>query len=88
MDLDVRNDFTQHNLSSILGAERHLRVGAGLPGGPQWTHARQSAFVPPGPRSVEDLLEPIRAIRGRHRWDAADDATNAVPSTLSTPEAP
>jgi hypothetical protein len=38
-DPSIRNDFVQHNMSSILGTERHLRKEAGtsLPGGPEWT---------------------------------------------------
>jgi hypothetical protein len=34
----VRNDFVQHNLSALLGMERHLRAkeGVELPGGPEW----------------------------------------------------
>lgn len=39
LDTSVRNDFVQHNMSSILGLERHLREADSviLPGGPRWT---------------------------------------------------
>jgi hypothetical protein len=39
LDSSVRNDFVQHNMSSLLGLERFLRRRAGelVPGGPGWT---------------------------------------------------
>ena len=77
MDVDMRNDFTQHNLSSLLGAERHLRAADGveLPGGPRWTPEKQAAYTPPETAAVDALLAPVVEVRGRPtRWDAAAEA--------------
>ena len=40
IDPSIRNDFVQHNMSSILGTERHLhrQQGTAIPGGPEWTN--------------------------------------------------
>lgn len=73
MDLDLRNDFTQHNLSSVLGLERHLRDGS-LPGGPTWSWARQEPYGPGAAPPVDQLLGPLRSIRGMHRWDVEEPA--------------
>ena len=72
MDPDLRNDFTQHNLSALLGAERHLRApGERLPGGPTWTSELQAAFVPPVAEDRLRWLRPLVDVRGRTRGDAA-----------------
>ena len=63
----VRNDFVQHNLSGLLGMERHLRAADGvtLPGGPNWTG---SARIP----SPEDLV----------RWQGWRDEWGAGPTLI------
>lgn len=75
MDPDLRNDYTQHNLSSVLGLERHLRAREGvvLPGGPTWSWARQRAWSPPPARQVSTWLEPVRHFRGPLVWDRPND---------------
>jgi hypothetical protein len=72
MDPDLRNDFTQHNLSSVLGTERHLRraLGQTVPGGPRWTAADQAGYDGAAAVDVPALLAPFRRLRGPHRWDA------------------
>ena len=67
LDMDVRNDFVQHNMSSVLGFERHLRRGEGvtLPGGPGWTEKRLAGTDLPGIPASE--LAPLRAASLRHR---------------------
>lgn len=75
IDPDLRNDFTQHNLSSVLGTERHLRAAAGemVPGGPTWTAQAQQEWAVPRREMVDELLAPVRAFRGPTHWD---DVTN------------
>ena len=38
LDMDIRNDFVQHNMSAVIGLERHLLLaqGVSVPGGPDW----------------------------------------------------
>ncbi len=69
MDVDLRNDFTQHNLSAVLGAERHLREGVTLPGGPGWSAVQQGPYEPFLGGKLAEHLAPLRGIRGAHRWD-------------------
>ncbi len=48
----IRNDYVQHALSAMLGAERHLRSDRRVPGGPAW---------PPGlSRDFPGIAAPVR----------------------------
>ena len=73
LDMDVRNDFVQHNMSSLLGAERHLlrKDGVALPGGPGWMEKRLAGSDFPGIPASE--LDRLRAAtlryRGTTRWE-------------------
>jgi hypothetical protein len=57
VDLELRSDFTQHNLSAMLGTERHLSDRV-LPGGPSWRGAER-----PGRDYLPDA-QSLDAIRG------------------------
>jgi len=87
MDLDLRNDFTQHNLSSVLGTERHLRGGV-LPGGPLWSFALQDTFEPSDTAGMDELLQPLRSIRGSHKWDAVEPVGIGVDGDTEPPRHP
>ncbi len=69
LDMDVRNDFVQHNMSSVLGAERHLRRADGvtLPGGPGWMEQRLAGTDFPGIPVGE--LDTLRAASLRYRGE-------------------
>jgi len=74
IDPSIRNDFVQHNMSSILGTERHLRKkqGTALPGGPEWTNLnRNEGLTWPGVPEAE--LTKLRAatmrFRGKTDWE-------------------
>ncbi len=69
IDTQIRNDYTQHNLSSVLGTERHLRSETRLPGGPSWKPAEAAAFEGVPSSTMEDLREMIRAVRPPTRWE-------------------
>ena len=67
LDMDVRNDFVQHNMSSVLGLERHLRRADGvtLPGGPGWMEKRLAGTDFPGIPAGE--MAALRAASLRYR---------------------
>lgn len=69
LDTDVRNDFVQHNMSALLGAERHLlrQDGVVVPGGPGWMEKRMEGTVYPG--LAEAKLAPLRADSLRYRGE-------------------
>ena len=73
LDMDIRNDFVQHNMSSLLGLERHLRLAQDqrLPGGPGWTEqvlegARFEGI--PDEKMAELRADTVR-YRGLTRWE-------------------
>jgi len=74
LDMDVRNDFVQHNMSSALGLERHLRRadGVALPGGPGWMEKRLAGTDFPGIPADElaTLREATVRYRGPSIWEA------------------
>ena len=67
LDMDVRNDFVQHNMSSVLGLERVQRRSEGvtLPGGPGWMEKRLAGTDFPGVPERE--LARLRAASLRYR---------------------
>ena len=74
LDMDVRNDFVQHNMSSAIGLERNWRLDNGevLPGGPGWIEGRLDGTktwtgVPPD--RMESLQAWSRKWRGETHWD-------------------
>jgi hypothetical protein len=75
LDTNIRNDFVQHNMSSLLGLERHLLRGQGVvvPGGPGWMELRMKAEEYPGLPAGE--LGRLRAetlrYRGETIWEQA-----------------
>ncbi len=73
LDSAVRNDFVQHNMSSILGLERHLREadGVDLPGGPRWTERNLGGETFDGiPEAEMDALRAwTKHYRGETRWE-------------------
>lgn len=73
VDLTIRNDYVQHNLSSLLGFERLLRLEAGevLPGAPEQTAAEQRAFPGLPAERLAALQAEMVAIRGPTRWEIA-----------------
>ncbi len=76
LDTDVRNDFVQHNMSALLGAERHLlrHDGVVVPGGPGWMEKVLEGTVYPGIAETE--LATLRAdslrYRGETIWEKAE----------------
>ena len=70
---DVRNDFVQHNMSSLLGAERHLLRHDGMvaPGGPGWMEKRLDGTEYPGIEQGEltELREASLRYRGETIWE-------------------
>ncbi len=79
LDTSIRNDFIQHNLSAVLGLERHLRAANGevVPGGPLWTLGRArgeiAAFGGVPAEEMARLRAASVAVRGRMRWELDDD---------------
>jgi hypothetical protein len=77
LDMDIRNDFVQHNMSSVLGAERHLlrKAGQVVPGGPGWMEKRLAGTDFPG--IPEDQMQALRAdtlrYRGETRWEETEE---------------
>ncbi|MBJ95401.1 MAG: hypothetical protein CMP23_13140 [Rickettsiales bacterium] len=74
IDPSVRNDFVQHNMSSILGAERHLRKkqGIALPGGPEWTNSNlEQGLTWPGveQQQMTKLRAATLKFRGTTDWE-------------------
>jgi len=72
-DPKVRNDYVQHNMSSILGTERHLRAADNikLPGGPIWTEENLKGATHPGvPATDMDALRTATMrYRGKTQWE-------------------
>ncbi len=75
LDVSIRNDFVQHNMSAVIGNERHMAYrarGEELPGGPLWTkmnleEGRTFAGVP-AERMAELRAASVR-YRGETLWD-------------------
>lgn len=87
IDVTIRNDYVQHNLSAILGLERLARLDAGerLPGDPTWTLADQEAFNGLSERQIAELQAFTRRIRGDMLWDRV--ARRGGPGAAAGPEA-
>lgn len=73
VDLTIRNDFVQHNLSAVLGLERIMRMERGeeVPGAPDQTASAQRAFPGVARDRLEALQRELVAIRGETRWEIA-----------------
>jgi len=93
IDSEIRNDFVQHNMSAVLGTERHMAYRARkeeLTGGPLWTLLNQKeGQTHPGVSSEE--MTRLRAASQRYRGDTLWEtrwkaAQAAAPS--ETPSAP
>jgi len=73
LDMDVRNDFVQHNMSALLGAERHLlrKDDRVLPGGPGWMERRLAGedFAGLSEAELGPLREATLRYRGETRWE-------------------
>ena len=74
LDTDVRNDFVQHNMSSLLGLERYVRARDGevLPGGPGWTEKYLAGEVTWDGIPADEmatLREATMRYRGANRWE-------------------
>ena len=86
-DPSIRNDFVQHNMSSILGTERHLRKkdGVALPGGPGWTKLNRAGTTFPamGAEEIASLRAATLRYRGTTRWEDIDKPT--TPQSASGP---
>jgi len=78
LDMDVRNDFVQHNMSALIGAERHLlrKDGHVLPGGPGWMEKRLAGadFAGIPQADIDRLREATLRYRGETRWEEPADA--------------
>ena len=77
LDTDIRNDFVQHNMSALIGAERYLRhlTGTELPGGPGYTERRLAGSVAWEGIPAEELAilrEATMRYRGATRWEKAE----------------
>ena len=83
VDVQVRNDYTQHNLSSLLGTERHLRAGAEeLPGGPKWKLEDSVVYGGLGPSQLKSARRELLEIRPMTSFDATlASPDEAGPST-------
>ena len=92
LDTTIRNDFVQHNMSSILGLERHLREadGVDLPGGPRWTTRNLEGATYPGvpEAQMETLREWTLHYRGETRWEQQPAAKTDDADTTETPTEP
>lgn len=73
VDLTIRNDYVQHNLSALLGLERHMRRDQGerLPGAPEQTRAELQAFPGLTPERLAELRRPLFEVRGATSWELA-----------------
>ena len=73
LDMDIRNDFVQHNMSAVLGAERHLLRAQEIvvPGGPDWMGqvlaGTRYEGIPEGELGL--LREASLRYRGETRWE-------------------
>jgi hypothetical protein len=73
LDSSIRNDFVQHNMSSLLGLERFLRTRDGevIPGGPGWTErylGGEEFSGIPAEKMTELRAETMR-YRGPSSWE-------------------
>jgi hypothetical protein len=75
LDSTIRNDFVQHNMSSLLGLERFLRRRAGevVPGGPGWTerYLGGEEFKGISPEMMAELRADTLRYRGESDWEAS-----------------
>ena len=75
IDTDIRNDFVQHNMSAVIGTERHMAYRARkeeLAGGPIWTRLNlDDGLKHPGvpPEQMQTLREATNRYRGDTRWE-------------------
>ena len=75
IDVSIRNDFVQHNMSAVLGTERHTAYRARkeeLPGGPVWTRLRNgegATFDGVPPERMAELRAASVRYRGETLWD-------------------
>ena len=74
IDVSVRNDFVQHNMSAVLGTERHMAHrtrGDELPGGPVWTQLNLDGQTHDGvpPEKMKELRADSVRYRGETLWD-------------------
>jgi len=74
IDPSIRNDFVQHNMSSILGTERHLyrKQGTAVPGGPEWTNLNiDKGLTWPGvpEEDMAKLRVDTLRFRGKTTWE-------------------
>ena len=75
IDTQIRNDYTQHNLSAVLGAERQLRRGdTTLPGGPSWKPDAASRFEGIDADAMKQLRLATLGIRGLTPWEEQQNA--------------
>ena len=92
LDMDVRNDFVQHNMSSLLGLERFLRVrdGETIPGGPGWTerHLEGEAWAGIPPEKMTQLRAETIRYRGASKWVEAAEKEAAQKAAGASPETP
>jgi len=88
IDPSIRNDFVQHNMSAVIGTERHMAYRARkqeLPGGPMWTqfNLKDGTTWPGVP---EEEMTVLRADTQRYRgdtlWEKKWKAMTAPPATL------
>jgi Beta-L-arabinofuranosidase, GH127 catalytic domain len=77
LDVDIRNDFVQHNMSSLLGYERLLlrRDGVTLPGGPGWMekHLAGTEFSGVPAEEMTRLQAESLRRRGEVYWEKQAD---------------
>ena len=75
IDVSIRNDFVQHNMSAVLGTERHAAFRARkdeLPGGPLWTRMNlkeQRTFDGVPAERMAELREASVRYRGQTLWE-------------------
>ena len=74
IDVSIRNDFVQHNMSAVLGNERHLAYRTRqeeLPGGPIWTQLNLKGQTYDGvpPEKMKELRADSVRYRGETLWE-------------------
>ncbi len=90
LDMDVRNDFVQHNMSATIGLERSWRLEQNetLPGGPGWIEGRldgTKAFTGVPAEQMETLQAWSRTWRGENHWDELWAKQQADKAPAETP---
>ena len=98
IDTEIRNDFVQHNMSAVLGTERHMAYRARkeeLTGGPIWTRLNlDQQKTHPGltAEQSEKLHAASQRYRGdtlwEKRWKASLGADESPEDAETEPEAP